>query len=142
MSGRVEIITRPERRRRWSEEEKLQLVEEACRPGYSVSQIARQHGINAGQLFTWRRQARAKGLVSDARSKPNVAPALTFTPVKVAEEPTASDPSGAVQSVRRRNLSRGLARIEIELRSGERVHVEVPADADLVASIVVALRRI
>ena len=26
MSGRVEIITRPERRRRWSEEEKLQLV--------------------------------------------------------------------------------------------------------------------
>ena len=136
MSGRVEIITRPERRRRWSEEEKLQLVEEACRPGYSVSQVARQHGINAGQLFTWRRQARAKGLVSDARSKPNVAPALTFTPVKVAEEPTASDP------IRRRNLSRGLARIEIELRSGERVHVEVPADADLVASIVVALRRI
>ena len=30
MSGRVEIITGPERRRRWSEEEKLQLVEEAC----------------------------------------------------------------------------------------------------------------
>ena len=47
MSGRVEIITGPERRRRWSEDEKLQLVEEACRPGHSVSQVARQRGINA-----------------------------------------------------------------------------------------------
>jgi len=34
-----------------------------------------------------------------------------------------------------------LAVIEIELKSGERVHVKVPADVDLVAGIVVALRR-
>ena len=67
MSGRVEIITRPERRRRWSEEEKLQLVEEACRPGNSVSQVARLRGINASQLFGWRRQALAKGVITDHR---------------------------------------------------------------------------
>ena len=66
MSGRVEILTGPERRRRWSEEEKLQFVEEACRPGHSVSQVARQRGINPSQLFTWRRQARAKGRLSAA----------------------------------------------------------------------------
>src|SRR6266446_5994136 len=87
MSGRVEIITGPERRRRWSEEEKLQLVEEACRPGHSVSQVARQRGINASQLFAWRRQALAKGLVSDDRHEPNAVPALTFAPVNVTEEP-------------------------------------------------------
>ena len=74
MSGRVEIITGPERRRRWSEEEKLQLVEEACRPGHSVSQVARQRGINASQLFAWRRQALAKGLVSDNRPEPTRCP--------------------------------------------------------------------
>ena len=65
MGGRVEIITGAERRRRWSEEEKLQLVAEACRPGHSVSQVARQRGINASQLFAWRRQALAKGLITD-----------------------------------------------------------------------------
>ena len=86
MSGRIEIITGPERRRRWSEEEKLQLVEEACRPGHSVSQVARQRGINASQLFAWRRQALAKGLVTDNRSEPSAVPALTFAPVNVAEE--------------------------------------------------------
>jgi hypothetical protein len=34
-----------------------------------------------------------------------------------------------------------LAAIEIELKSGERMRVEVPADADLVSGIVAALRR-
>jgi transposase len=140
MSGRVEIITGPERRRRWSEEEKLELVEEACRPGHSVSQVARQRGINPSQLFTWRRQARAKGLISDARSGPSVAPALTFTPVKVVEKPAAAVGQDA-RPARRQSSPRGLAVIEIELKSGERIRVEVPADADLVAGIVAALRR-
>lgn len=139
MSGRVEILTGPERRRRWSKEEKLQIVEEACRPGYSVSQVARQRGINPSQLFTWRRQARAKGLIGEARSGPSVAPALTFTAVKVVEEPPAVTED--VRPARRGGVPRGSARIEIELKGGERVRVEVPADAALVVDIVSALRR-
>ena len=94
MSGRVEIITGPERRRRWSDEEKLQLVADACRPGNSVSQVARQRGISASQLFGWRRQALAKGLITDNRSAPSAAPALTFAPVEVAEEPATPNASG------------------------------------------------
>src|SRR5262245_60663561 len=107
MSGRVEILTGPERRRRWSEEEKLQVVEEACRPGHSVSQVARQRGINPSQLFTWRRQARAKGLISDARSGPSVAPALTFTPVKVVEEPAVAAREEVTRARRRSSPARG-----------------------------------
>jgi transposase len=141
MGGRVEIITGPERRRRWSEEEKLQLVEEACRPGFSVSQVARQRGINASQLFAWRRQALAKGLVSDNRPEPTAAPALTFTPVKVTEEEAPAEPREEVRPARRRKVTRGSATIEIELRGGDRVRVEGSADAALIARIVAALRR-
>jgi transposase len=94
MVGRVEVITGPERRRRWSEEEKLQLVEEACRPGLSVSLVARQRGINASQLFAWRRQALAKGLITDNRAEPSAGPALTFAPVEIAEEPAKRPSSG------------------------------------------------
>jgi transposase len=140
MGGRVEIITGPERRRRWSEEEKLQLVEEACRPGWSVSQVARQRGVNASQLFAWRRQALAKGLVSDNRSEPSAVPALTFAPVKVAEEATA-DAKEEVRPARRRKVPRGSTIIEIELRGGDRVRVEGSADAALLARVVAALRR-
>src|SRR2546421_10103896 len=87
MSGRVEIITGPERRRRWSDEEKLQLVSESCRPGHSVPQVARQRGINASPLFGGRRQALAKGLITDNRS----APALAFSPVRGAEAPATRE---------------------------------------------------
>jgi transposase len=129
------------RRRRWSEEKKLQLVEEACRPGHSVSQVARQRGINASQLFAWRRQALAKGLVSDNRSEPSTVPALTFASVKVAEETATADASEEVRAARRRKIPRGAATIEIELKGGDRVRVEGCADAALVVRIVSALRR-
>jgi transposase-like protein len=76
-----QIITRPERRRRWSDEEKLELVAEACRPGSSVSQVARERGVSASQLFGWRRQALAKGLVTDCRPEASAVQALTFTAV-------------------------------------------------------------
>ncbi len=141
MSGRVEIITGPERRRRWSEEEKLQLVEEACRPGCSVSQVARQRGINASQLFAWRRQALAKGVVSDNRTEPSAVAALTFASVKVAEATATADAQEEMRPARRRKLPRGSATIEIELKSGDRVRVEGCADAALVVRIVSTLKR-
>ena len=141
MTGRVEIITQPERRRRWSEEEKLALVEEACRPGNSVSQVARQRGINASQLFGWRRQALAKGLLTDHRSEPVTAPALTFAAVEVTAEPTTTGEERAVCSPRRQKATRNAGTIEIDLKSGDRVRVEGAPDAALVARILATLRR-
>ena len=115
MSGRVEIITGPERRRRWSEEEKLQLVADACRPGNSVSRVARQRGISASQLFGWRRQALAKGLITDNRCAPSAASALTFCPVDVAEEPAVADARcvqhGGGERLGPRGLSRSRSRV-------------------------------
>jgi transposase len=142
MSGRVEIITGPERRRRWSEEEKLQLVEEACRPGNSVSQVARLRGINASQLFGWRRQALAKGVVTDRRSEPGPVPALTFAAVEVEEEPATTGEDREVGSPRRRKATRRSSTIEIDLRSGDRVRVEGAPDASLVTRILSTLRRV
>ena len=48
---RVEVITSVQRRRRWSTEEKVRIVEETYLPGNSVSLVARHHGIAANQLF-------------------------------------------------------------------------------------------
>jgi len=51
----MELLTGPERRRRWSTEEKLSMVRESLEPGKSVSSVARQRGINPNQLFGWRK---------------------------------------------------------------------------------------
>jgi transposase len=141
MSGRVEIITGSERRRRWSDEEKLQLVAEACRPGNSVSQVARLRGISASQLFGWRRQALAKGLITDHRSEPSAAPALTFAPVEVAMDAAMADAPEQARPTRRRRGTKASGAIEVELKGGDRVRVEGCADAGLVVRIVSALRR-
>lgn len=50
-----EVLTGPERRRRWSSEEKATIVGETLRPGSEVAEIARRHGISRSLLYTWRR---------------------------------------------------------------------------------------
>lgn len=42
-------------RRFWSDEFKVEAVEEACRPGVNISAIARRIGIPPSQLYRWRR---------------------------------------------------------------------------------------
>jgi len=141
MSGRVEIITGPERRRRWSNKEKLQLVAEACQPGNSVSQVARERGISASQLFGWRRKAMAKGLITDHRLEKSTAKALTFAPVEIAKEQSPPDAAGKVRSLRRQAATGISGSVEIELKGGDRVRVEGCAEAGLVVRIISALRR-
>ena len=51
---RVEVITSVQRRRRWTPEEKIRIVEETYLPGNSVSLVARQHGLAGNQRITVR----------------------------------------------------------------------------------------
>ena len=47
------LLVRVERRRRWSDEEKLAILKETTESG---AVVARRHGLGTGQLYTWRRQ--------------------------------------------------------------------------------------
>ena len=52
---RVEVVTSVQRRRRWTPEQKLEIVKQTNEPGSTVSMVARQFGISAAQLFQWRK---------------------------------------------------------------------------------------
>ena len=70
---RIEIITGTERRRRWSAEEKLRIVEETLTGGDSVSAVARRHGVAPNLLYRWRRlmtEGGAVGLPPEKWSSP------------------------------------------------------------------------
>ena len=56
---RIELLTGPARRRRWSEAEKARIVAETLVPGAVVSAIARRWQVCPQQVFGWRREARA-----------------------------------------------------------------------------------
>jgi len=111
------LITGPERRRRWSEEQKLELLAEAFGPGGSVTETARRAEICTSLLYRWRRAAVAP--------PPCLTPAVLIAPSDAApERPERSD---------------GPA-ILVELPGGARVHVMSGAPADLVATTLRALR--
>jgi transposase len=52
----VTVMTGPERRRRWNDEQRLQILAEACAPGACVADVARQHDISTARIYTWRRK--------------------------------------------------------------------------------------
>jgi transposase len=60
---RMEVLTQPERRRRWSDEEKLRIIREAMEPGVRFADVARRHDISAPQLYQWRVALREARLV-------------------------------------------------------------------------------
>jgi transposase len=87
----LEIISGVERRRRWSDADKLRIVAEADEAGAKVAEVARRHEISRSILWTWRKQARAGRLtMSDPPG---------FLPVVVdavsAMDTAASEPSAA-----------------------------------------------
>src|ERR1700742_1622227 len=53
---RIEVITRVDRRRRWTIEEKREIVAASLQPGVRPSEIIQRHGITSGQLYAWRQQ--------------------------------------------------------------------------------------
>jgi len=55
---RVEILTGPGRRRKWSAEEKGRIVAEKLEPGARVAEVARRWQVCPQQVFGWRREAR------------------------------------------------------------------------------------
>ncbi len=124
MGSRVEVITGVERRRRWSVADKLRLVEEASRPGGSVSAVAQRHGVCRSLLFTWRRQYREGAL--------GVGEAARFVPVAVATETAALPPSCGL-------VERPLGLIEIELPNGCRLRVDREVDSRTLRRVVAAL---
>src|SRR5918999_4247322 len=54
--GQITLFSGPERRRRWSDEERLQILTEAFSPGACVAEVARRHDVSTALVYTWRRK--------------------------------------------------------------------------------------
>ena len=55
-----------ERRRRWSDEEKLAIVSLIGVGGATVTQVAQRHDLKRQQLYAWRQDLRRHGVLSAA----------------------------------------------------------------------------
>ena len=66
--GAVQSVVKRQRR---SAEEKRRIVEATLVPGASIARVAREHGVNANQVFQWRYEYRKQtsGARSEAKAK-------------------------------------------------------------------------
>jgi len=117
---RIEVITRGERRRRWSAADKQAIVAESLEPHVSIAGIARKHGIGTGQLYGWRHQFLA--------NRPDRV--AGFARVELLSEPRRL--AGPIMP------SAGL--IEIVLPSGATIRVDAQVDEHALRRVLSVLR--
>jgi transposase len=106
----ADIVTSVRQRRKWSRAEKERIVAAAMEPGATAAAVAREAGIQASQLFRWRRQL---------YGAPSVASSSVAVPT------TASTTSPGV--------------IEVEFTTGVRLRICGPVDTPIVSAVMQAL---
>jgi transposase len=87
---RIEILTGPARRRRWSTEDKARIIAETLVPGARVSEVARRWQVCSQQVFGWRRAARRDLATAPATTtRPT---ASEFVPIVTGAVPVTTVP--------------------------------------------------
>jgi transposase len=118
---RLEVIETG-RRRRWTPEAKLRIVEESYAGPRLASATARRHGISGSLLFAWRKAFR-EGRLTD-QEPPGFAPAV------ILEEDRAASPPPTARG-----------RIEVVTRTGYQVIVDGAVDRHALVRVLDVLER-
>ncbi len=126
----VEIlsVTDTGRRRRWTDAQKVRIVEESFGPRGSMSETARRHDIGRTLLVRWRRQYR-DGALSGGAAPLRFMP-VTLAPPEAPAKPPAPEPEPVPTSIER---------AEITLLNGRRLSVAAMIDPAVLTRLVQAL---
>ena len=144
-----EATDRPQRRKH-SIAEKRRIVEATLVAGASVARVAREHGVNANQVFGWRRLYQ-RGLLGGNM------PSVALVPVKVTESATApvapdpavvATPAGSIELpgkpkgtyLRNADAAPPTGSIQLRLPKGQ-LRVDGAVDAALLRVLVECLLR-
>ena len=121
--GQITVFSGPERRRRWSDEQRLQILTEAFSSGANVAAVARRHDVSTALIYTWRRK------LCEARAEP----ASPDLPAAGFAEAVMIEDEGAVRA----STS---PVIVVDLARGRRVSVFATASPTVVAAALRVLR--
>jgi transposase len=115
--GRMTLITGVERRRRWSLEERAQILAAIDEPGAVLAEVARRADVCTSLVYKWRREARS------GVSEPS------FAPVIVEQPPQPLAPASGPE----------LGAILVEMKD-VRIRIGSNAPSALIAATLKALR--
>ena len=123
----MEVFTGAGRRRRWTADQRAEIVAESFADGETVSAVARRHGLTPQQLFGWRRAARQQTEGDAGENRAGFTPVVVEAPRSHADGPIAPAWPG------------GSAKIEIVIGAAT-VRVPPGIDAVTLATVLRAVR--
>ena len=129
-----EIISRVERRRRWTADQKVKVLAEALEPGATVSAVADRNGISRSQLYAWMKRARKGDIPGISLNGPQ---RPLFAPVQIAAVPALPTPSVAIPAAA--HTQRRSGAIEIALTNGRVVRADEGIEPSTLGRLVAAL---
>jgi transposase len=142
---RVEVITRVERRRKWTDAEKAMVLAETDAPGRNVAAVARKHGIARSVVYNWRSARRAQAIAAIPGAGP-----VGFIPIGVVggieEDQAAASPEPVSATARsaanRPTSSADCGMIEVELSNGARLRVDGLVNEQALCRVLRALKSL
>jgi transposase len=116
-----------ERRRRWSDKDKLEIVLSVGVCGATVTQVAQRHDVTRQQIYAWRHELKKKGLLT-------VLPEALFLPVELdrgAELPVPAAITGPE--------TRGPSQIELQMANGRCLRFDAALEAATLMNVIRAV---
>ncbi|WP_186376955.1 transposase [Agrobacterium sp. DE0009] len=120
---RVEILGQ-ERRRRWGDEKKLDIVMSVGLDGATITEVAHRHDVTRQQIYAWRHELKKKGLLPTAAD-------TVFVPVETSAMLGAP--------LVREDIVRVPAMIELQLNDGRVLRFDSAVDATVLTRLIRAV---
>ena len=106
-----------QKKRFWSDEEKVSICLQTCAPGVSVSQVARRYAMNTNLIHKWLRDP--KFAPDPEIIEEEVAETPCFLPVEIVDRPATEEPAPTLAA----NAASGHSAIEIDIAGGHQLRI-------------------
>ncbi|WP_113913441.1 IS66-like element accessory protein TnpA [Roseovarius dicentrarchi] len=119
-----------QKKRFWSDEEKVSICAQTCAPGVSVAQVARRYAMNTNLIHKWLRDPK---FAPDLKAiEEQTAPEPCFLPVEIVDRPMVEEPDPGPAA----NATSGHSVIEIDIAGGHRLRIIGGYDPEALARLI------
>ena len=119
-----------QKKRFWSDEEKVSICLQTCAPGVSVAQVARRYAMNTNLIHKWLRDPK---FAPDLKAvEEQAAPEPCFLPVEIVDGPQTKDTVPRLMPM----PHPAIAAIEIDIAGGHQLRIVGSYDPEALARLI------
>ena len=119
-----------QKKRFWSDEEKVSICAQTCAPGVSVAQVARRYAMNTNLIHKWLRDPK---FAPDLKAvEEQTAPEPCFLPVEIVDRPVTEGPAPTLAA----NAASDHGAIEIDIAGGHQLRIVGSYDPEALARLI------